>query len=247
MPNSYAVSPNIFPGNVQIGGNLTVGGDQLRIGVAAPFVRLGKSTGGNAIWNFNLAFDALSPDNAALGAQRMLLTTDGKQTSWQRFNTAFAAQAGFLPMNLWTDAVNHANTGSITENTIVSKTIVANIFSTNMNVLVRCGLLLSVQGAGNATLRLRIGGVLAQQFAVSALNDYLMETYISIQGAINSNRCVGRLQNLATGAVVGSTTQPNVDFSLDQLFALTLQSANVGDSQLITMVNMQGLSMSGPL
>lgn len=68
LPNSYTVLPNIIPGNVSIGGTLTISGDTLRLGSAPPFVRLQRRDANFGLVSFNWDRIAVASDVAGSGS-----------------------------------------------------------------------------------------------------------------------------------------------------------------------------------
>jgi len=125
MSNSYAVVPNILPGNVTIGGNLTVGGNVIRIGAAAPFARIGKTTAGiipvgSAFFSQNLTEDLASRDDGAQAAVLRYLRLTSMGLHGAEVNVAGVPQLSGHDESVKQLTVSVSVTGTVAETTMDS-------------------------------------------------------------------------------------------------------------------------------
>lgn len=232
MPNSFTVFPNVLPGNVTIGGNLTVSGDQLRIGAAAPFVRVGKDSSALLVLSQNLGFDENTQDSAGSQSWGIMSHVGGVPDGIRRKNTAGTVQDTSLGYPVFVDYTLHNHTGTTTEDTIYSKTIPANTLGANGALRVRVFLTFSVQGAGTTTFRIKFGGITVLSFTVTNNTDARMiEAELINQNSASVQIEYGYMLDISTGAIQGAQGTSNVNTAADATLAVTVQSSATTDSQ----------------
>lgn len=247
MPNGYSVVPNVLPGNVTIGGNLTVSGDQIRIGAASPFTRLGKDSFGNPVYSFNLAFDEATLDNAANVGLGLLLPVGNGGALLSKVNTAGHAQSVALAHPILTDYTRHTHTGDTAEDTIYSKLIRGGTIGSNGGLLVRLAYQPSVQGGVATTVRYKFGGTaMASESFTAASNGRVMTVQISNRNAQN-NQTITQWLNVDGAAPAVLVSTGGIDTSADITFSITAQNGANTDSQNFEWCHVMLLNSFGPV
>ncbi len=248
MPNSYTVFPGVILGNVTITGNLTVSGDQVRIGAAIPYVRIGKRFSNQAMHSLNLQFDAATRDDSAATAIGLFNNTTGSLLETDRSNTAGTIRAEAAVSAILTDYTDHTHTGTVTEDTIYSKLIPANTLGPNGGLLLRFWILYQVQGATASTLRVKLGGVAMHTLTFTTTGNRLFEVVLTNRNAASSQ--ISRLSVITVDAgTIGGQTPGGgaVDTALDQTLALTIQNGATTDSQQFRDMHVSQLNSFGPV
>lgn len=249
MPNGYTAVPNVLPGNVTIGGNLFVGGDLLRVGAAAPYVRLQKSAPAQCNVTFNV--DAVTPtrDTAAEAFNLFQNITASNGPQLQRFNSAGSTHLEALLSTMFTDYTAHTNTGNVTENTIYSKVLRANLLGPNGAMRIRMAFASAGQGAGTTNLRIKLAGtaeVTIPLVTADAGANHELEAICANRGSVSSQfwSALKVASGIATLVTNGTDT---VNTGADQTLSVTLQSPNVGDSWTINRISIELLNTIGPV
>ncbi len=229
MSNSYAVVPNILPGNVTIGGLLTVSGDFIRIGAAAPFARVGKTTGGAMFLSQNLGNDLVTRDSGAALAAALSGSTALPSLLARLVNAAGAANDGILDATIAQDGTLVTVTGTIVETTTRSKVIRANLLGVDGMLFIQSHLAPTAQGGVATVVQIKFGGVAFLTYSSVALGERLFRLFLFNRNAANVQNGLGIFADNAgftRTAVVGAA----VDTTVDQTLAVTVTPGAVGDS-----------------
>jgi hypothetical protein len=235
MSNSFTVFPNVLPGNVTIGGNLTVSGDQVRIGAAAPFMRIGKDAASAGSVLFNVGFDQATLDSGAITGHQLQFNQGVNGILPKKYNTAAAQQAMALLTAIFTDNTQHVHTGDITKDSIVTKVIRGGLIGANGGISGRVQFFASTQGAGSSQIFADLGGNIANM-SFSTAGQYEFEFHLANRNAQNSAILWGKLTNFTAGTVTGVVNTSANDLSVDQTLTIFLQNANNTDSQTVNHV-----------
>lgn len=248
MPNSFTVLPNVLPGNVTIGGNLTVSGDQLRIGAASPFVRLGKDGSGFMLLSQNIQFDDITRDAAGAAAFGRLYVAPNAGDRPLLINTAGNQMTMAALQVLFSDSTSHSHTGTTTEDTIYSRVIRANTLANNSILHLYLRMLNSAQAAGAPTLRLKFGaGNTVNAVTFAAATSYDVHLYTAYQNSSSACAVRGVKTNLSTGTVEVLSTGGSTDITADETFSVTIQNVTAGDSQAFEIAVLELLNSFGPV
>lgn len=247
MPNSYSVVPNVLPGNVTVGGDLTITGSVIRLGSGPPFARLARAGGGNLLLTNNLASDLVTRDDAAQAANVLDMFQSTAPVLVRRMNAAGNFNDAALTLPIFTDYTQHAHTGTVTEDTIYTKVIRGGIIGANGGLHIRMFLSASAQGAPATTFRFRFGAVLCESDAITATSARWYEFYLWNQNAANSNRHLLRVHNLTTNALSNANGTDTFDFSVDQTLNITVQNGTATDTQTFLTVGAQLINSFGPV
>jgi len=223
MPNGYAVSPQIIPGGV------IILGDVLRIGVAAPYVYVGKAPGNVAGIRSGINFQAV-PDGA-FDRQDLLFPLNS--TRGLVYTGVDASAAGVAIARLGgsrgRDFTTTTHTGTVVETTLRSQLIGAQSMQPNGAVGVSVLLTANAQGGVATTFRLKFGATTL--FAPTrAAVDSLWWTVFGANKNASGSQSWAELLSWATLANGAGLVNSALDTTLDQTLALTIQLGAVGDS-----------------
>src|SRR5260370_715643 len=119
MSNGYSAVPNIIAGNATITGTLTVTGDGgIRIGSAAPFVRLFKDGAARLALSMNLGTDLSTRDVTTQLAHDLAMGEPGYSPRLFEYNPLGTLLSSMLDRTLGINGTLAVNTGNVTENTV---------------------------------------------------------------------------------------------------------------------------------
>lgn len=249
MPNSYTAIPNIIPGNLQVTGNVTIQGDRLTIGAAAPFVRVGKDNGGGLYLAQNLGFDDTTKDVG--GSETWALKSQVGSTIGEIIRTSPGGtfQNVTFPNVLFTDYSQHSShTGTVTEDTIYTKTIRGGLMGLNGAIYVRVIIATGSQGAPNTVLAVKLGASCRINKSFNTGGDnFLMEAIITNQGAQNSQSNFAFTTDFVAKTRDGSTSSGSTDTSADQALTVTIQNGTSTDVQVPVYCEAVLLNSFGPV
>lgn len=229
MANSYAVVPNILPGNVTIGGNLTVGGDVLRLGAAAPFVRLAKVAGTRALWSYNLGTDLVTRDSAGVRAMALFFEEAILGLNVREVGTAGAQTTGRPPRSVVVVGGTANITGTVAEVNFWSRTIGGTSLDLVGVLHARTLLLGNVQGAVASTFRYRFGGVVLDSFTKAALATVLWDLVVINKGATGAQEWFAVRTDTVAGVTLARGTAA-VDTTANQDLLCSIQPGAATDS-----------------
>lgn len=247
MPNGYAVVPNILPGNVTVGGNLTIAGDQLQIGATSPFVRLGKPNVAGMLLSHNVQFDAASKDVNTSFAFALTHDSTQPQLIFRRSNAAAGVVIQTPPTAIFTDYTAHDHTGTVTVDTIYSKIIRGGLLGANGGLRWRCMMSTVAQGATNTVVSFNLGATLIVNWPFTALQDLAFDVYLANTGALNAQWRHGLTINMSTGAQNPNSGAHAVDTSVDQTFSVTVQNGAATDHQVFRFLAVELINSFGPV
>ncbi len=242
MANSYATVPNVLPGNVTIGGNLTVSGDQLRIGAAAPFVRLGKTATPEMLLSFNLGFDDLTRDTGAFAGNR--IRTDGTRANWFLRHVLAGGTNDTLVGEVWAaDGTSVGNTGNTVENTVKSKFLPGGSLGAHGVLVLDTIFSANAQGGVATTFRVRFGGVVAASFTRAVISAIEFRVLLLNNGATgNQEAYMVVTDSLASFA--GAAAALVVDTTVGQNLTVTIQNGAAADNWVCIGWRVHGFSGS---
>ncbi len=230
MANGYSATPGIVAGNLTVNGSIVMNTDAgIRIGAAAPFVRLFKNGGPGLSLSYNLGTDEATRDNTGLGAGELLITDTANSPAMKIFNPAGSNFFRALDQTSAQDGTVANNTGNVTENTVKSKVISANTLGADGALIVEVILTSSSQGAPLTSFRLRLGGTQIALVTTATASGTVLRAVLSAGNATNvQNTYMFMLQgNLAP---TGSSIATAVDATVDQTLALSIQNGTATDN-----------------
>lgn len=247
MPNGYTVVPNVIPGNVTIGGNLTVQGDQLQVGNIAPFLRAGKSSGSlTPFVGGNMGFDLASID-IARPAWALLFDAGGRNLKMRELNAASALMDTALPQALLTDYTAHAHTGTVTEDTIYTKLIRGGVMGANGGLLGRILVASTVQGGVATSIRVRFGANLMVSWSFAAPGTFILTFFTGNRNSQAQQINYSAAQSIAGAAPSGGSGATAVDTSADVTATITVQNGAAGDTQSFDFTELRLQNSFGPV
>lgn len=204
--------------------------DLMVMGTASPFVRLARRLGAGLLLSWNLAQDLATRDSVTREAEGYQ-TIEGDRR-WLRL---FMNPAGTLVSDQFPglsqgsiDPVAH--TGTVTEDTLNSITVPANLTDVRGGLRFMYFLNLASQGAVATTVRVRFGGQIAFTIGRAVVDNLLIIGSIWQKGTSTSQRA----DVAAIGNATGSSATDNnlsVDTTLAQPLILTVQNGATTDSQ----------------
>lgn len=229
MSNSYATVPNILPGNVTIGGDLTVGGNTIRVGTASPFVRLQKIPAGGGALGYNRDDIAGATDAASQNiVQRMLRTQPGAFEFFFHDGTG-GSNSGILPMIFGWTGVNVNVTGTVAETTVFSVPIRGGFLGANGGLRFWWALTATAQGAGATTFRVKLGATVLTSFTSTTV-DFMQARGVTINANAQNAQRNTAWWTRAVGSFFVDDNTTAVDTSVPQTLTFTIQPGAVGDN-----------------
>ncbi len=229
MPNSYATVPNILPGNVTIGGNLTVSGDTIRIGAATPFTRVQKLPAGGASISYNVDRISAVTDLAQQNLWLMMLESGALPLQGRWHDGIGGSNTFAVPMALgWTGVTTNV-TGTVAETTVFSVSIRGGFFGASGGLRFWWAPVAAAQGGVATTLRVKLGATAFFSVATATVDSWL------IHGAIMNQNATGLQKSYVysqRGAVLnGPVESAPAENTLNTLtLAFTIQPGAVGDN-----------------
>ncbi len=244
MANGYVIVPNILPGNVTIGGNLIVGGDSIRIGVATPYCRVGKDASARAFVSHNLAPDTVTRDLAANKASELVFEALIGAWADTLINQNGAAQNARLHSLIGEQGTNLNITGTVAETTVYSTTIFAGLLGAHGAVHLKWMFASTVQGATASTFRIKYGGSTIVSFTLATAQIAVVDVVLWNQGAANAQRCHGVIltNGVAPATLTGTLA---IDSTVDQTFAVTHQPGATTDNWTHNLVRLHDQTIAG--
>ncbi len=229
MPNSYATVPNILPGNVTIGGDLTVGGNQIRIGAASPYTRIAKVPAGGAALSYNFDNLLALTDAASRNAQLAMVGNASTFISTRDHDGTGGANFGHLPVIWGWTGVTVNVTGTTAETTVFSVSIRGGFLGVNGGLKFWWAPVASAQGAVATTLRVKLGATTFFSAATTTVDSWLIHGAIINQNNASSQKSYVYSQR---GAVLNAPTEsaPAENTGATLTFAFTIQPGAVGDN-----------------
>ena len=227
MPNSYTVTPNIVIGNLTVTGKMYVLGNELKVGAAAPYVRLMNLPPNTGGWSVNLQPDYITRDNPALAGlsfeqnvtSRVLLT----RTVDPAGNVILADPARIF----WSDKGTHPVTGVTGLQTFASKLVNGSEIGPAGSLLLRFAGIAQTSPTGTSQIGVSFGGnnmpVLTIPAAVSV--GFWVEALIVNQNNNALQIYTGRGQ-YANFANVSGPLSYTVDTTLNQTLAATVNNSD---------------------
>jgi len=230
VANGYSATPGIVAGNLTVNGSITALNDAgIRIGAAAPFVRLFKNGGPGLSLSYNLGTDEATRDNTGVGAGELLITDTANSPAMKIFNPAGSNLFRALDQTQAQDGTSVNNTGSITENTVKSKVIPANTLGANGALIVEVTLTSSSQSVTPTAFRLRLGGTQIAILTTATATGTVLRAVVAAGNATNvQNTYMFMLQNNLAPPTLNTTTA--LDTTVDQTLALSIQNGTATDN-----------------
>jgi len=230
VSNSYTATPGIVAGALTVNGPITSLSDAgIRIGAAAPFVRLYKNTAAFLSLSYNLGTDDVTRDNTGLGANRIGINDTVNTPATRRANPAGTFLNTGLDETLAQDGSLVTNTGNVTENTTRTKLIPANTLGADGSLILEWMLNGQVQGGVATTFRVRIGGTQLFAFSKTATSTMLLRLAVANANATNAQRGIAYLGDTVVAFTAFQFTGA-FDTTLDQTVTLTIQSGATTDN-----------------
>lgn len=246
MPNSYTAVPNVIPGAVTIGGNLTVKGDVLTIGSGTPKVRLWSNAGSGVNLYANLATDFATRDDASKPAIGWGGNFTANPLFLQRINAAGTSRIEALVTTIFSDYALHIHSGDTSEDTIYTVPVRGNTLGSNGGLRIQLAVSPTVQGGTAGTLRVKFGGTTLINLGVIAANNDLVWLTLVNRNAPNAQ--TGLWYSLIGTSVVGTNSvAAAIDTTVDQSLVITMQSGANTDSQNFTTFDVQQINSFGPV
>jgi hypothetical protein len=237
----------VLPGNVSIGGNLTVNGDQLRIGAASPFVRLFKKSLLVGQLSTNIQADGITRDDLTNKAYLLGMNVSADGPDLFRENAAGNGMDTALVSAIFTDYTSHTHTGTTTEDTIYSKVIRGGTIGANGALKLKLNFVPTVQGATLGSWRVKLGGTILASGSISTAHTNTIEGHIFNQNAQNAQNAWLVFTDLAAGTLALSQNTFAIDTSVDQTLTVTFQNGTSTDSQRFDFINVELANSFGPV
>ncbi len=229
MANTYTAVPNVIPGNVTIGGNLTVSGDQIRIGAAAPFCRVGKRSALIAAISHN--YDLISGAND-VGQNNLyldLVAAAGNPLSGRWHDGTGGQNFYGLGQFFAFSAVSVNVTGTVAETTVFTLNVRGGFFGANGGIRWWWSAFPAAQGGVATTLRVRIGATAVFSRPTTLVAGVHAEGRIMNQNAQNSQRA--SMWGNDSGVLLGpQDATAAIDTSAPFAITWTIQPGAVGDN-----------------
>lgn len=221
MPNAYATVPNVLPGNVTIGGDLTVSGNTIRIGAAAPFTRVQKLPAGGGTLSYNRNSITANTDVASRNISLILLPNASRPLQTLDHDGVGGQNFGDLQVT-WGWNANTINfTGTTVEQTIFTLPIRGGFLGVNGGFYVRVYASGTTQGAVATAFRLKFGGVIVGSFATAVAEKVEFGAFVGNQGATNSQRAYAWFVGSAS-VYISQDTAVAVDTTVLQSVSATI-------------------------
>jgi len=230
MSNGYSAVPNIIVGNATITGTLTVTGDGgIRIGSAAPFVRLFKDGAARLALSMNLGTDLATRDVTTQLAHDLAMGEPGYSPRLFEYNPLGTLLSSMLDRTLGINGTLAVNTGNVTENTVGDVLIPGNTLGPHGSLKIEWSLVANVQGGVATTFRVRLGGVQCALFTKSAASNFHMVARLFNRG-LTGNQLTSMMvsDNVVGDVELDSLTA--VDTTVDQHLTITISSGATTDS-----------------
>ncbi len=229
MPNSYATVPNILPGNVTIGGDLTVSGNTIRIGAAAPYTRVQKIPAGGGSFGYNFDDIAAATDAASQNLRVRLLAAAGKPFDGRYHDGTGGANFFDLPAIFGWTGVTVNVTGTVAETTVFSVPIRGGFLGANGGLKFWWAPVAAAQGAVATTLRIKLGATTFFSAATTTVDSWLIHGAIINQNNASSQKSYVYSQR---GAVLNAPTEsaPAENTANTLTLAFTIHPGAVGDN-----------------
>jgi len=230
MSNGYSAVPNIIVGNATITGTLTVTGDGgIRIGSAAPFVRLFKDGAARLALSMNLGTDLSTRDVATQLAHDLAMGEPGLSPRFFEYNPLGTLLSSMLDRTLAQNYTNPTHTGTVTEDTIFTELIPGNTLGAHGRFITEAEIEGNVQAVGGSTIRLRLGGVVIWSRLVTATSNFWLRCVTRNIAATNLQyNIVQTFDN--NNLFLGFRVVTAVDTTADNFLSLTIQSGAATDS-----------------
>jgi len=230
VANGYSATPGIVAGALTVNGPITSLSDAgIRIGAAAPFVRLFKDSVPGLGASYNLGSDAATRDNTGLGASEFFTNDSLNSPSVRILNPVGSLFFRAFDTTLAQDGTAVNNTGSITENTVKSKVIAANTLGANGALIVEVTLTSSSQSVTPTAFRLRLGGTQIAILTTATATGTVLRAVVAAGNATNvQNTYMFMLQNNLAPPTLNTTTA--LDTTVDQTLALSIQNGTATDN-----------------
>ncbi len=230
VANAYTAVPAVIPGPLTVNGLLTVNSDQgIRIGGAAPFVRVVKTTTPGPGLTYNILQDETAFDIGSIGSVA-LQGGLGPSTLFARNTNTLGTRINFpIDTTFAQDGTSVTNTGSTTQNTVKSKVIPANTLGAHGDLIIELGLLGNVQGATATTFFVTFAGQTVLSFSRTAVTNIGVRAIIQNENATNTQRGKHLIYDTA-GSLTAQQFTGTVDTTVDQTLAVLIQSGATTDS-----------------
>jgi len=230
VANGYSATPGIVAGALTVNGPITSLSDAgIRIGAAAPFVRLYKDIGPGLGLSYNLGTDSATRDNTGLGATELLETDTLNSTALRILNPAGTSFFRALDQTLAQDGTFVSHTGDTVETTLKTKLIAANTLGADGELIVETFWQFTSQGGVASTFRVRYGGVVLMSEARSVAADFGIRTLIQMRNNAGQQDCFSVLTTTA-GTLQADEAFQAVDSTVDQNLTVTFQGGAATDN-----------------
>jgi hypothetical protein len=219
----------VLPGNVTIGGNLIVGGDELRIGAALPYTRLYKRSPGVGGISYNQAADLATRDSNGEGCMNLEMHQVNKMLRLFQRNVAGTSFDTHIPRIFGRNWTQTNVTGTVAETVVYSKTIPANTFGSDGAMFLHQHWSCVSQAAPSTLIKVKLGGIVIAQLATNVVQNVII--HMALGGAHSATAQID--SGFFWGATSGFTLingGPTRDMTTDQLLEIAIQLGTVTDS-----------------
>jgi hypothetical protein len=249
VANTYTVTPNLVAGNLTVTGNLMVQGDEMRLGLVAPYVRVVKLLPNNGGFTVNLQKDYATRDDVTKMAYALTYGTVAPGNLAPRLgNVAGAISLTAERIVVATDTTIHNGTGAGGDLAVLNRTIRGNMLgASSMLLLTAWGYAITV-ASGGVQFYGNFGGTAFPQPTIPASVSTLFELRWLITNVNAQN--VQRILVLASGSSVVMPTAGAAgaaDTSLDQSLVLNAHFLQPGDSAAVLGIEAAVLNSFGPV
>jgi len=230
VSNSYTATPGIVAGALTVNGPITSLSDAgIRIGAAAPFVRLYKRATPGGGLTYNIGTDDATTDSAIVAAHGFFSDNSNDSPALKRIAPTNSVAVTLLDSTLAQDGTLVTNTGNVAENTTRTKLIPGNTLGANGSLILEWMLNGQVQGGVATTFRVRIGGTQLFSFSKAATSTMLLRLLVANANATNAQRGIAYLGDTVVAFTAFQFTGA-FDTTLDQTVTLTIQSGATTDN-----------------
>lgn len=248
MANTYTVTPNIIPGNVTIGGTLNVQGDELKVGLASPYVRVAKFSPNVGMFSVNLQKDLTTRDDVTKPAYGLHYTLSSETLASRFVAVSGAVQSWAERMVVQASTVAQVVHGAAGAIRIMLVSIRAGTLGANSMMVCRMfGTLATVAGGGfNVVGQFGANNAPTLTFPQSTTTAFDLSVLVSAQGATNSQ--ILQAFGIGTGLTIpAAQVSASNDTTADQFFQVNVVGINASDVMTVYGIETAILNASGPI
>lgn len=249
MANNYATIPAIIPGNLVVAGNLTVQGDELKVGAAFPYARIFKVNAGRGGLSVNLQKDLVTRDDVSKAGYALNYDCAAPgNASTQMENIAGISFGTAQRIVLASRSVPVIGTGAGGDLAVISSLVRGNAIGANGILTLRVWGWFQTIAAGGITFNGSFGGIGIPGPSIAASVTTVFEACYFVA---NTNSAVSnRMMSAAYGSNIvntQATVTATVDTTADQFIALTTHFLQATDQGAVLGCEVAVVNSRGPV